>query len=282
MNTCFSILEANFLAVHDNSKLHRADAHTDQDASLCNTNNPKRQAPFLIPSNSNTHLQHTARTLLPPPHKHISAPLRLPMLMIQRTPTPPPRLTRLPPLGARTLPAPAVVPARHARAGLDTAIAEGDAALVARNRALPRRQHGPAVVARARREPRVRTPHVQAVARHGLRAGPLEQRGQVAQKGGVPCVGVGFEEAVGLLEGEEVEHEGAQRGRLAQLLVQDAGVAGCEHAVCAVRQVRGQVYHGVAQAFDAKAVGERIGVQERVVCGFTVLVGRRDRAGVEP
>jgi hypothetical protein len=66
------------------------------------------------------------------------------------------------------------------------------------------------------------------------------------------------------------------------VFVQNARVGWCEDAVCAVCEVGNQVNHRVAQAFETQAVGERVDVQECVVCRFPVFVRRGDGAGVEP
>lgn len=234
-------------------------------------------------------------------HEDIPTPLRLLVLMIQSTSCPSPRLARLPlPHFAHlallprrptrrihfcvcSLPLPtAVIPTRHSDATLDTARAECQTAVFTRDSTVPRRQHDPAVITRTRTVPGFRTPHAQSVARHGLRTRPLELHSQVAQEGGVPPVIMALEEAVRLLEAEEVEHELPQGRRVADLLVQNPCIAGRQDAVGPVREIAYAIYDGVAGTLEPEAVRERIHVQEGVVGRSPIFEGRGDGRCVEP
>ena len=55
----------------------------------------------------------------------------------------------------------------------------------------------------------------------GFRTGTLEFDAELAQEFGVPFVFVGFEEAVSLFVGEEVEDESAERGIVADGVIED-------------------------------------------------------------
>jgi len=79
--------------------------------------------------------------------------------------------------------------------------------------------------------PAGRLPRADVVALEGGEAGALQLADEVAQEGRVPVVGMRGDEGVGLLEGEEVEDEGADGRGAADALVQDVRVAGRRHAV---------------------------------------------------
>lgn len=214
------------------------------------------------------------------------------MLMVQRTPRPPPRLTGLPLPGfphhaippgtlyripsTRFLYTPSVIPPGHRHTPLHTPRAEAQAAVIARDGANPRLQHTAAVITTTRSVPRIGAPHAQTVPQQRLGAGPLEQHAQLAQERRVPAVRVALDEAVRLLEREQVQHQIAQRRRVSDSAVEDARVAGREHRVCAVREVSDQIYDGVAQALHAEAVCEGVEVEECVVRWFPVFEGGWD------
>lgn len=105
---------------------------------------------------------------------------------------------------------------------------------------------------------------------------------EVAQEGGMPRISMAFEEPICLLEREQIDDEASQRRGIADLFVENVRVAWCEHAVCAVCEVGHEVYHGVAQTFEAHAVGERVDVKESIVCWLSVLVGWWNGPSVEP
>lgn len=130
--------------------------------------------------------------------------------------------------------------------------------------------------------PRLGTPHAQAMALHCLRTRPLKLDRQVAQESSMPPIAVALEEAISLLEGKEVEDEGAKGRRVANLLVENARVGWCEDAVCAVGQFADDVNDCVSCGFEAEAVGEGVDVQQRVVGGPSIFEGRGEYRGVEP
>jgi len=66
---------------------------------------------------------------------------------------------------------------------------------------------------------------------HRLRTGAFELDSQIAEESGVPPIAMAFEEAVGFLEGKEIQYQCAQRRRFADLLVEDACIGGCEDTV---------------------------------------------------
>lgn len=106
--------------------------------------------------------------------------------------------------------------------------------------------------------PGLGTPHAQSVSEHGLRAGSLEKHAELAEECGVPAVHMALDEAVRLLECEEVEHEIPQRRRVADAVVEDTGVAWCENRVCAVGKVGDQVHDCISQPLQTQTVGERV------------------------
>jgi hypothetical protein len=112
-------------------------------------------------------------------------------------------------------------------------------------------------------------PDVVALERHV--AGPLELAHQLAQKGRVPLVRVGGDQVVRLLEGEQVQHQLADRRVVPDRLVQDVRVARRGHAVGSLGQLGHAVDDGVAHAFNLQPVGQAVDVQQREVGRLAVL-----------
>ena len=142
------------------------------------------------------------------------------MLMIQRTPRTPPRLTSLPlpslphldfhtlsrALARIILLPPSVIPPRHRNTTLHALCAETQTAVVARHSAKPRLKHATAIIAATCAVPGLRTPHAQSMPVHGLAARPFEQYAQITEEVCVPGVDVAFYQTIRLFECEEVEH----------------------------------------------------------------------------
>lgn len=98
----------------------------------------------------------------------------------------------------------------------------------------------------------------------------------------MPAIHVPLDQPIRLLERKQIEHQIAQRRRVADPLVENARVARREHAVCPVCEVGNEVYDCVAQTLDAEPVREAIQVEQRVVCWLPVFEGRGNRRRVQP
>lgn len=162
------------------------------------------------------------------------------MLMIQHAPTPLPRLTDLHP---RLEP-------RHIPPRRTTTPTKRPRTPDARAHLHPRPHHPPTNRTSARHGPRRRRPRPQAMAPHGRLAGPLQPDHQIAQEERVPRVAVLGEQAVRPLEAEQIQHERAQRRRVADALVQQGRVRRRGDRVRALGQLGHRVDDGVAERFD--------------------------------
>lgn len=90
----------------------------------------------------------------------------------------------------------------------------------------------------------------------------------------MPFVFVRFEQFVGLFVGEEVEDQGAQRRRRADLLVQDASVAGSGDGIGCFAEPRDGAEDVVAQGRCEDAVAEAVQFDEEEVLGTSGVVAQ--------
>lgn len=243
---------------------------------------------MLLDPNSNA-MQQALRHAPSPPHEDVPTPFRLIMLMIKCTPRAPPRLTSLPlpplPLLRRALAlilTPPIIPPRHRNTGLHTRSTKTQTAIIARHSAMPRLNQTPTVLAAPRAMPAIRAPHSESMALERLSTRSLEQHTKVAEKMGVPRINVSLDETIRLLERKQIKHQFPQRRAVPNSLVQNPSIAGRQHAIRLVREIRNQIDDAVAQTLDAQAVRERVDVQEGVVRGFPILERGGDGAGVQP
>jgi hypothetical protein len=98
----------------------------------------------------------------------------------------------------------------------------------------------------------------------------------------VPVICVCLQQPFCFLERKQIQHKSSQTAVFANLVVQNACVGRREHAIRCICEIGNYVDDGVAEAFEAEAVGEDVDVQECVVGGFAVFVGRGEGRGVEP
>lgn len=119
-----------------------------------------------------------------------------------------------------------------------------------------------------------RAPGDEAVALDGLGAGAFEFDAEFAEEARVPVVLMGFEQAVGFLVGEEVQDEGAERGGVADGVVEDPGVARGGDGVGGFGQAGEGGEDMVAQRRGEEAVGEGVEVEEEEVFGTALGVAQ--------
>lgn len=203
------------------------------------------------------------------PLPHIK-PLRtlLPILVLMIPQTKPPPSPRLTPahILPKHNPIPSTLP--HARRAKSAIAAH---TLVVTNSRL---QNLPTAFAAFGRIPAARPPRHERVPTETLRPGPFEFDHELAEKFGVPLVFVRFEQLVGLLVGEEVEDERAQGRRGADLLVEDARVAGRGDGIGRFAEARDAAQDVVAQRRGEQAVAKTVQIDEQEVFGAAGVVSQ--------
>lgn len=209
------------------------------------------------------------------------------MLMVKRTPRTPPRLTSLPfpafPLLRITvILASPIVPSSHRDTTLDTPSTEAQTAVIARNSAMTRLDQRATILTAPCPMPAIWAPHPQSMSLKRLRTRALQQNAQVAEEVRMPRINMTLDQAICLFESEQIKYQLPQGRRIPNSLVQNPRIARREHAVRLVRKIGNQIDHAIAQALHTQPIRERVHVQERVVCGFSVFERRRDGAGVQP
>jgi hypothetical protein len=213
------------------------------------------------------------------PQRSINTRLRLVMLMIEQTPRASPGLACFPLLrfsrclllfwrtALSTTPlrlaifgrafeaSPALVPSCHGHTSFYTCITKRYTAVFTDNSPMSRRQHQPTIITGSRRLPRLRAPHTQPMSKQGLLTRPLQKYTQIAKKALMPRILMALEQPVRLLEPKKIKGESPQRGRLANLLVENARVGRSQNTIRAICKLAYCIGNGVARALEPQSVG---------------------------